>query len=181
MISRLRKDFDEYIKYPENRNKSKLWIFSHRDYAQIVTLHRIREATNQRKVPFINHIIRRIQSAIYGIEIGKHVYIGHGARFVHPVGITIGGDSKVGDRVTFLGTNTIGTANENGYPCIGDDVIIGAGAKIIGPIKVGNQSTIGANSIVNKSAPPKSILAGIPARQINNNNGNKSKHHRSNI
>ena len=171
MISRLRKDFEEYKKVQENRRKSAIWILSHRDYAQIIAIHRIRETTNRHKLPLLNHILRRFQSAIYGIEIGKDVHIGHGVRFVHPIGITIGGDSKVGDRVTFLGTNTIGTASENGYPLIGNDVTIGAGAKVIGPITIGNQSIIGANSIVNKSAPDKSILAGVPARQINHYDG----------
>jgi serine O-acetyltransferase len=174
MITRFRQDLKEYKKFPENRRKSAIWILSHRDYAQIIAAHRIREIATENKIPLVNHILRRFQSVIYGIEIGSDVSIGYGARFVHPIGITIGGNSQVGNRVTFFGTNTVGTASENGYPVIGDDVIIGAGAKIIGPVKIGNHSTIGANSIVNKSAPDKSTLVGVPARQLNRYDGKNS-------
>lgn len=166
MFSQLWKDFQEYKKLNENSNKSTMWILAHRDYAQIMALHRLREKMNFMGLSLANHILRRTQSSIYGIEIGKNVSVGTGTRFIHPVGITIGGDSRIGDRVTFLGGNTVGTSNENGYPFIENDVTIGAGARIIGPVTIGSGSIIGANSMVNKSTSNGSISVGIPARSL---------------
>ena len=60
--------------------------------------------------------------------------------FVHTVGIVIGGTARVGSRVRFMGSNTVGTAKDNGYPVIEDDVEVGAGARILGPIRVGARS-----------------------------------------
>lgn len=166
MFNDIKLDLKEYKTFRENINKSSIWILIQRDYAQIMLIHRIRCKLIKLGILPANHILRRLQSSIYGIEIGKEVSLGHGVRFVHPVGITLGGDSRIGHRVTFLGGNTVGTAKNNGYPRIGDDVTIGAGAKIIGPIEVGSQTTIGANSVVNRSAPERATLIGLPARPL---------------
>lgn len=166
MFNEIKLDLKEYKKLQENKHKSSMWILTQRDYAQIMLIHRMRRKLIKLRILPINHILRRIQSAIYGIEIGKEVSLGYGVRFVHPVGITLGGNSRIGHRVTFLGCNTVGTAKNNGYPRIGNDVTIGAGAKIIGPVEVGSQTTIGANSVVNRSAPERAILIGLPARPL---------------
>lgn len=134
------------------------------DSYQITLLNRLRGAARKYHVPMVNHALRVVQTTVHGIEIGKQVQLGHGIWFIHPLGIVIGGNAKVGNRVRFFGNNTVGTAKENGYPTIEDDVWVGAGARILGPITVGARSVIGANAVVLTDVPPDSVAVGIPAQ-----------------
>ena len=134
------------------------------DGYRILAMNRVRETARRLHVPLVNAVLRSAQQAMAGIEIGKDVTLGEGVYFVHPVGVVIGGDSRIGDRVRFYGSNTIGTAKDDGYPTIEDDVWIGAGARILGPIRIGARSRIGANAVVVSDVPPDSVAIGIPAK-----------------
>jgi len=134
------------------------------DSFRITSLQRARRLALALHLPLLNHGLRVIQTAVLGVEIGKDVTLGQGVYFVHPVGVVIGGDAKIGDRVRFYGSNTIGTAKDNGYPVIENDVWVGAGARVLGPITVGARSRIGANAVVVTDVPPDSVAMGIPAR-----------------
>lgn len=134
------------------------------DSYKVTSLSRVRDFARQTHLIGANHMLRLIQTGLYGIELGKDVQLGHGVWFIHPLGIVIGGDAVIGDRVRFFGNNTIGTAKENGYPVLEDDVWVGAGARILGPIRIGARSVIGANAVVVKDVPPDSIATGIPAQ-----------------
>jgi serine O-acetyltransferase len=134
------------------------------DSFQLLALWRLRERARTLHVPGLNHLLRRAMSAIYGLEIGNAVTLGYGVDFVHPVGVVIGGDAKVGNRVKFMGGNTVGTAKENGHPVIEDDVIVGAGARILGPVHIGARAVIGANAVVVDDVPADTTVVGIPAR-----------------
>jgi len=134
------------------------------DSYRITALNRVREAALAWRIPLVNHVLRVMQTAMMGIEIGKDVTLGKGVYFVHSLGVVIGGDAVIGDRVRFYGSNTVGTAKDNGYPVIEDDVWIGAGARILGPVRVGARSRIGANAVVLQDVPPDSVAVGIPAR-----------------
>lgn len=136
------------------------------DSFRIVGLSRVREAARKYRVPVINRALRLWQMAIYGIEIGKNVELGEGVYFVHTLGIIIGGDAKIGNRVRFMGNNTVGTAKDDGYPEVGDDVIIGCGARILGNIKVGRGAIIGANAVVIEDVPAGATVVGVPARVV---------------
>ena len=127
---------------------------------------RIRQAARKWHVPGVNRALRLAQTALYGVEIGKDVQLGHGVYFVHTVGTVIGGDARIGDRVTFMGGNTVGTNKDDGYPVIEDDVIVGAGARILGPVRIGARSVIGANAVVREDVPPDSVAVGIPAKVV---------------
>ena len=125
---------------------------------------RLRKAARRWHIPMANHSLRLFATAIYGIEIDRDVELGPGVDFAHTLGIIIGGDSKIGARVRFLGNNTVGTVKDNGYPVIEEDVVIGAGARILGPIRIGARSIIGANAVVLRDVPPDSVASGVPAR-----------------
>lgn len=134
------------------------------DSFQLLTLTRLRERCRQYHIPGVNHILRRVQTMVYGCEVGNEVSLGEGVYFVHPIGVVIGGDAKVGDRVRFMGNNTVGNAKENGYPTIEDDVTVGAGARILGPITIGRGAVIGANAVVVHDVPAGATVTGIPAK-----------------
>lgn len=134
------------------------------DAYRILLLNRLREGARHRGVPLVNAALRSLQQAAFGVEIGKDVRLGDGVYFVHPVGVVIGGDARIGDRVRFYGGNTVGTAKDDGYPTIEDDVWIGAGARILGPIRVGARARIGANAVVLCDVPADHVAVGIPAR-----------------
>jgi serine acetyltransferase/GT2 family glycosyltransferase len=134
------------------------------DAFRVLALQRLREAARGLRVPLGNHALRVAQTALLGVEIGKDVELGEGVYFVHSLGTVVGGDAKVGNRVRFYGNNTVGTAKDDGYPVLEDDVWVGAGARILGPITIGARSRIGANAVVLQDVPPDSVAVGVPAR-----------------
>jgi serine O-acetyltransferase len=137
-------------------------IFLSDSYA-VMAMTRAREAARRWHVPGVNRLLRLTQTVLYGIEVGKDVTFGHGVYLVHTLGTVIGGDSRVGERVRFMGNNTVGTAKDNGCPVIEDDVVVGCGARILGPVRIGARAQIGANAVVLGDIPPDSIAVGIPA------------------
>jgi serine O-acetyltransferase len=134
------------------------------DSYRITVMNRVREAARAWHVPGVNHLLRMAQTALFSIEIDAHVTLGDGVYFVHPIGIVLGGDARIGSRVRFYGNNTIGTIRDDGYPTIEDDVWIGAGARILGPVRIGARSRIGANAVVLRDVPPDHVAVGVPAR-----------------
>lgn len=134
------------------------------DSYRVTLLNRGRELCRALSIPFGNHLLRLMQLALFGIDISKDVSLGEGVYFVHPVAVVIGGDARIGARVRFYGGNTVGTVRDDGYPVIEDDVVIGAGARILGPIRVGARSLIGANAVVLDDVPPDHVAVGAPAR-----------------
>lgn len=132
-------------------------------YKVLVTT-RLRESARKWHVPGANHLLRLATTVLYGIEIGSEIELGAGVNFAHTLGTVIGGTSKVGARVKFMGNNTVGTAKDNGCPVIEDDVVVGCGARILGPIRIGKGAFIGANAVVLSDVPAGAVVSGIPAR-----------------
>jgi serine O-acetyltransferase len=115
----------------------------------------------------VNHISRFFTGVDIhpGAKIGQHLFIDHG------LGVVIGETADIGDGVTIYQNVTLGGTdpiNSSGkrHPTIGDGVIIGAGAKIIGAFKVGNRARIGANSVVTKAVADGATVVGIPAKPV---------------
>jgi serine acetyltransferase len=130
----------------------------------VAVLQRLREAMRAASVPLGNRLLRRAQLALFGIDLGNDIELGTGVYFVHTVGTVIGGTARVGNRVRFMGSNTVGTAKDNGYPIIEDDVTVGVGARILGPVRIGARAVIGANAVVVTDVPSDHVAVGIPAR-----------------
>lgn len=116
---------------------------------------------------------------VTGIEIHPGATIGRGLFIDHGTGIVIGETAEVGDNVTlYQGVTLGGTGKEKGkrHPTIGDNVVVASGAKVLGSFKVGDNSKIGAGSVVLKEVPPNSTVVGIPGQVVWHNgkkiNGN---------
>jgi serine O-acetyltransferase len=104
-----------------------------------------------------------------GVEIHPGAILGSGLFIDHATGVVIGETAEVGDDVTiYHGVTLGGTGRDVGkrHPTIGDRVVIGAGAKVLGPIKIGDDSRIGANSVVVKEVPSSSVVVGVPGQII---------------
>jgi serine O-acetyltransferase len=102
-----------------------------------------------------------------GIEIHPAAVIGAGLFIDHGMGVVIGETAEVGDNVTLLQGVTLGGTSlrrEKRHPTLGDNVVVGAGAKIIGAFKIGDNSRIGAGSVVVREVPPNAVVVGVPGR-----------------
>lgn len=121
------------------------------------------------KLIFISRLMSQINRGLTGIEIHPGAHIGK--RFVidHGMGIVIGETAEVGDDVIlYQGVTLGGTGKEKGkrHPTIGNNVLVGTGAKVLGPFKVGDNSRIAANAVVLEEVPPDSTAVGVPARVV---------------
>src|SRR5690606_5901819 len=108
-------------------------------------------------------------SQVFQVDINPAVPMGKGIMLDHGTGLGIGEPAVVGDNVSLLQNVTLGgtgKSDEDRHPKIGDGVLIGAGAKVLGNIRVGDCSRIGAGSVVLKDVPPRTTVAGVPARVI---------------
>ncbi len=131
--------------------------------------YRLASWLKQRQVPFFPRAISQIARWLTGIEIHPSAKIGERFFIDHGMGVVIGETAEVGDHVTlFQGVTLGGTGKERGkrHPTLGNHVVVGAGAKILGGITIGDNVKIGANSVVLKSVPPNSTVIGVPARII---------------
>ncbi|WP_457558576.1 serine O-acetyltransferase [Candidatus Harpocratesius sp.] len=136
---------------------------------QAVLLYRVAHFFWILGVPFIPRYLSNLAHQYTGIDIhpgakiGKHFFIDHGS------GVVIGETTEIGNNVTLFQNVTLGGTSikkEKRHPTLGNNIIIGAGAKILGPVIIGNNVKIGANSVVTKNVPSNSIAVGVPARII---------------
>jgi serine O-acetyltransferase len=132
----------------------------------LLALFRLRQAARRLRIPLANRILRLVQMMFGGVELGNEVRLGPGVYFIHSLGTVVGGNATVGARVRFMGNNTVGTASDNGYPVIEDDVEIGAGARVLGPVRIGAGAVIGANAVVLSDIPAGAVAVGAPARIV---------------
>lgn len=121
------------------------------------------------KLPFFPRAISQFAKWLTGIEIHPCAAIGQGLFIDHGMGVVIGETSIIGNNVTlFQGATLGGTGKERGkrHPTLGNNVVVGAGAKILGNVKIGDNVQIGANAVVIKDVPPDSTVVGVPGRII---------------
>ncbi len=119
------------------------------------------------RIPVLPRFLSQLARFLTGIEIHPGARIDEGLFIDHGMGVIIGETSIVGKNVTlYQGVTLGGTGKEKGkrHPNIGDNVVIGAGAKILGNITIGDNSYIGANAVVVKNVPANSTVVGVPGR-----------------
>ena len=131
--------------------------------------HRISHWLWNRGARVAARVFAELTRILTGVEIHPGAVLGAGLFIDHATGVVIGETAEVGDDVTiFHGVTLGGTGADTGkrHPTIGDRVIVGAGAKILGPIKIGDDSRIGANAVVVKEVPSSSVVVGVPGQII---------------
>lgn len=134
---------------------------------QAIIFHHVAHFLFRRKVPILPRLISQLARHITGIEIHPGAKIGKGLFIDHGMGVVIGETSILGDNVTlFQGVTLGGTGKERGkrHPTLGNNVVVGAGAKILGNITIGDDVQVGANAVVIRSVPSHSTVVGIPGR-----------------
>jgi len=134
-----------------------------------LVFYRIAHFFNKLKFKFIARLISQFARFLTGIEIHPGAIIGKRLFIDHGIGIVIGETTTIGNNCTIYHGVTLGGTGKNKYkrhPDIGNNVMIGCGAKILGPIKVGDNAKIGANSVVLKDVPNNSTVVGIPGKLV---------------
>jgi serine O-acetyltransferase len=134
-----------------------------------VLAHRLAHALYGSSVPVVPRVIAALARSMTGIEIHPAAKIGHGFFIDHGMGVVIGETAEIGDDVTlYQGVTLGGTGFRTGkrHPTVQDNVTIGSGAKLLGPITVGHGSKIGANTVVIHDVPPNSTVVGNPGHPV---------------
>jgi cysteinyl-tRNA synthetase len=134
-----------------------------------IFIHRISHSLWKLKIPVLPRLLSHIARFLTGIEIHPAAKIGAGFFIDHGMGVVIGETTEIGEEVLlYQGVTLGGTGKEKGkrHPTLGNHVVVGTGAKILGPIKIGDYVKIGANSVVLKSVPDYSVVVGVPGKII---------------
>jgi serine O-acetyltransferase len=129
--------------------------------------YRTANALLRRGIPFLPRLVSQFARALTGIEIHPGAKIGSGLFIDHGMGVVIGETTIIGDNVTlYQGVTLGGTGKEKGkrHPTLGSNIVVGAGAKILGNINIGDNAYIGANAVVIKDVPANSTVVGVPGR-----------------
>lgn len=137
-----------------------------------VIAYRFAHALLKRGMPTMARIVSQTARLFTGIEIHPGAKIGKGLFIDHGMGVVIGETAIIGDNCTlYQGVTLGGTGKDRGkrHPTLGDNVTVGAGAKVLGPFKVGNNAKIAAGAVVLTEIPPNATAVGVPARVVKMN------------
>ena len=169
-------DFLQSIIDRDPAAKSKLSLILTYPGVKAVFFHRIANFFSTAKFHLIARIISQLSRFLTGIEIHPNAKIGKNLFIDHGMGVVIGETSDIGNNVTIYHNVTLGgispsinsdqQRNSKRHPTLMDNVVVGSGAQILGPVIIGKNSLIGANAVVTKDVPEKSIMVGIPAKRI---------------
>jgi serine O-acetyltransferase len=156
--------------------KSKISLILTYPGVKAVFFHRIANFFSVAKFDLIARIISQFSRFLTGIEIHPGAKIGKNLFIDHGMGVVIGETSDIGDNVTIYHMATLGgiapSINSNDqrnikrHPTIEDEVVIGSGAQVLGPVTVGRCAKIGANAVITKDVPEKAVMVGIPAKNV---------------
>ena len=156
--------------------KSKLAVILTYPGVKAVFMHKIANFFAIAKFDLIARIISQFSRFMTGIEIHPKAKIGKNLFIDHGMGVVIGETSDIGDNVTIYHMVTLGgispSINSNDqrevkrHPTLQDNVVVGSGAQVLGPITVGKNAKIGANAVVTKDVPENGVMVGIPAKNV---------------
>jgi serine O-acetyltransferase len=162
-LNNLKKDLNQINKH---------WVkalFSNRGFHALL-VYRISNKLWKLKIPLLPLIMTRLIQILYGIDIDWRCTIKGGCLIVHGMGLVIGKGVIIGEHAKIYHGVTLGIKDNgkktDGYPTIGNNVLVGCGAKILGDITIGNHVQIGANSVVIENVPNHSLAVGVPSRII---------------
>ena len=169
-------DFLESIMHRDPAAKSKISIILTYPGVKAVFFHRIANFFSVAKLDLIARIISQFSRFLTGIEIHPGAKIGKNLFIDHGMGVVIGETSDIGDNVTIYHMATLGgispSINSDNqrevkrHPTLQDNVVVGSGAQVLGPITVGKNAKIGANAVVTKDVPENGVMVGIPAKNV---------------
>lgn len=165
MFKNLKYDIENVMKN-DPAARTKLEVLLLYQSIHVLIFYRIAHGLYKIKLFFLARLISQLGRFFTGIEIHPGAKIGKGLFIDHGMGVVIGETAEIGDNVTiYHGVTLGGTGKDKGkrHPTVGNDVIIGCGAKILGPISIGDGAKIGANSVVLKNVPKGKTAVGIPA------------------
>ena len=154
---------------PAARNVGRAEILLTYGGVQALLAHRVSHALDEVGVPLVPRVLSNVVKVATGVEIHPAARIGRGLFIDHGAGVVIGETADVGDDVTmYQGVTLGGTGFARGkrHPTVGDEVMIGSGAKLLGPIEVGARSKIGANSVVIHDVPENATVVGNPGHPV---------------
>ena len=170
---------NEFLQSIINRDpaaKSKLSVILTYPGVKAVFFHRIANFFSVAKFHLIARIISQFSRFLTGIEIHPKAKIGKNLFIDHGMGVVIGETSEIGDNVTIYHMVTLGgispsvnsddQRNIKRHPTLMDNVVVGSGAQILGPVVVGKNAKIGANAVVTKDVQENSVMVGIPAKNV---------------
>ena len=169
-------DFLQSIIDRDPAAKSKLSLVLTYPGVKAVFFHRIANFFSTAKFDLIARVISQFSRFLTGIEIHPNAKIGKNLFIDHGMGVVIGETSEIGDNVTIYHMVTLGgiapSINSNDqrnikrHPTIEDEVVVGSGAQVLGPVTVGRCAKIGANAVITKDVPEKAVMVGIPAKNV---------------
>ena len=170
----------EYLKSIIDRDpaaKSKLSVILTYPGVKAVFFHRIANFFCIAKFDLIARVISQFSRFLTGVEIHPKAKIGKNLFIDHGMGVVIGETSEIKDNVTIYHMVTLGgispsinsddQRNVKRHPTLEDDVVVGSGAQVLGPVTIGKNAKIGANAVVTKNVPENAVMIGIPAKNIN--------------
>lgn len=155
---------EDWLTYDRQLSRQGLWVMVVYRFGR--WRYSIRPRLFRLPFSFLYKLLKPISEILTGIELPCEVTLGRRFRIDHFGGIVISGDAVFGDDCVIRNGVTVGLriTGQRGAPVIGDRVDVGAGAKILGTIHIGDDVAIGANAVVLTDVPPNSIAVGIPAR-----------------
>ena len=169
-------EFLESIIKRDPAAKSKLSIILTYPGAKAVFFHKIANFFAIAKFHLVARIISQFSRFLTGIEIHPNAKIGKNLFIDHGMGVVIGETSEIGDNVTIYHMVTLGgispsinsneQRNTKRHPTLMDNVVVGSGAQILGPVVIGKNAKIGANAVVTKDVDENSVMVGIPAKNV---------------
>jgi len=154
---------------PAAQDVSSFEILSSWAGVQALLAHRAAHALQEARVPLAPRAIAYLSRAVTGVEIHPAAEIGQSFFIDHGSGVVIGETAVIGDCVTlYQGVTLGGTGFQRGkrHPTLGDNVTVGSGAKLLGPIAVGDGAKIGANTVVVEDVPPRATVVGNPGHPV---------------